>query len=154
MHQSSYDTNIFVFVLRPEQPLFWASSVTDRLGNWWIFCDQWVDEGEAPPFTFLGRLVLAVLIGAGSPGAPWRHLTLHRAGNVAHLGGVWGGTQTQVAVHWSHSCGGGQTVSQLTFSSGLWCCTFRWKNVLLLKESNYCQLYWNIQNTFDNLDKN
>lgn len=55
--------------------------------------------------TFFCRLVLAVLVGAGSPGAPRGHLALHWAANVAELGGVRGRTQTQVAVHWSHSCG-------------------------------------------------
>lgn len=55
--------------------------------------------------TFFCCLVLAVLVSAGSPGTPWRHLTLNRAVNVAELGGVRGCTQTQVAVHWSHSYG-------------------------------------------------
>lgn len=53
--------------------------------------------------TFFGRLVLAVLISAGSPSAPRRHLTLNRTADVAELGGVRGDTQTQVTVHWSQS---------------------------------------------------
>lgn len=69
----------------------------------WVEGWRWNSTQES--LTFFCCLVLAVLVSAGSPGTPWRHLTLNRAVNVAELGGVRGCTQTQVAVHWSHSYG-------------------------------------------------
>lgn len=55
--------------------------------------------------TFFGCLVLTVLIGAGSPGSPRRHLTLNGTADVAELGGVQRDTQTQITVHWTQCYG-------------------------------------------------
>lgn len=49
--------------------------------------------------TFLCGLILAVFKGAGTPGAPGRHLAFHRTGNMAELGGVRRNAQTQVTVY-------------------------------------------------------
>ena len=74
----------------------------------WARCTRWtvlygtVTLGFSQwGLTFFGCLVLAVFIGAGSPGTPWRHLTLNWTADVAELGGVRGDTQTQIIVHWS-----------------------------------------------------
>lgn len=54
--------------------------------------------------TFLGGLVLAVLVGTGPPGAPRRHLTLDRTADVAKLGGDGRRLQTEVTGHRPQGC--------------------------------------------------
>ena len=64
--------------------------------------------------TFLGCLVLTVLEGAGSPGAPGRHLALHGAGDLAQLGGVGGDPQAQLTAYGAQGCGHTHTHRRLS----------------------------------------
>lgn len=49
--------------------------------------------------TFLSRLVVTVLEGAGPPGPPRRHLTVNGTGDMAELGPVGNRTLTQPVLH-------------------------------------------------------
>lgn len=49
-------------------------------------------------------MVIAVLEGAGPPGAPWRHLTIDWTGDLAELGSVQDHILAQLVFHWAGRC--------------------------------------------------
>lgn len=69
--------------------------------SFWSCANHILHQGVV---TFLGGLVLAGLIGTGSPGAPRGHLTLYRTADVAELGGVGRQIQTEFTGHWPQGC--------------------------------------------------